>query len=155
MTTLKLSLAAQNALEACYAADQAAEAAHVVHVPTLQIEFAGWARDDVRAACMKIYATLGGVELKIGERGTRAGQYCWPATAGTLKKACDRLIAKIVGASAPLKADPTEGIDAEQSQECGDHAAALAITALAATDGDKTKARKLAAAALAEAFAAL
>lgn len=114
------------------------ERAIVQALPALQAQFRGWDREDIKATIMVNYAAVVGVELKV----QGSGRIVWPAEAGTAKKACNRLITRIMGDAV------TEKQEVEVPEEL-----LIAARKLAKLAQQYEGARGLASKALAQAFA--
>ena len=92
MNVKTINTASINAISAVATADANSERATLAALPVLRAQFKGWTEDDVRATVQVNYASVVGVELKV----QGSGRLVWPADAGTAKRACNRLIGRII-----------------------------------------------------------
>ena len=115
-------------------------------LPILRPLIAGKSQDEVRDAIITRYAATCGFETIIVERGTHAGRVGWPEGAAAQKKACQRFMSDIFADESVAQArEQLEVPDALLK-------AALRLVKLANEYEDS---KKLAAAAVAQAFASL
>ena len=136
MQVRNINTASINSITAIARAASAEERATLDALPVLRAQFRGWDREDIKATVQVNWAAVVGVELKV----QGSGRIVWPADAGTAKKACNRLIARIMGDSESQR----------ESIEVPPHIAALAAKLVKAC-GEYEAAGRLLATAVAQA----
>ena len=129
------------------AADKAAED-RVELIKTLAKAGKWTDRETAKDVLMPLYAKARGVTLTVAATGGDAGKPAWPADAGTIKKAFNRLLGDLFASS-------TAKDEYEIPADVAKAAATLArLAAQYQDENGKSLARKLATAALAAALAA-
>ncbi len=142
----KFNAAALAAIDAVVFADAGRARALAEALPILRAQVAGQSQDECRDAIITRYAATCGFETIIVERGTHAGRVGWPEGAAAQKKACQRFMSDIFADESVAQAREQLEVPAALLQ------AALKLVKLANEYEDS---KKLAAAAVAQAFASL
>ena len=144
--SFKLNAVALSAVESVVLADAGRARAVAAALTVLRPMIAGQAPDSVRDAIITQYAKVSGFETIIVSKGTHAGRVGWPEGAAAQKKACQRFMAELFADESVAQArEQLEVPDALRQ-------AALRLVKLANEYEDS---KKLAAAAVAQAFASL
>ena len=144
--SFKLNAAALSSIESVVLADAGRARAVAAALTVLRPMIAGQAPDSVRDAIITQYAKVSGFETIIVSKGTHAGRVGWPEGAAAQKKACQRFMAELFADESVAQArEQLEVPDALRQ-------AALRLVKLANEYEDS---KKLAAAAVAQAFASL
>lgn len=142
----KFNAAALTAIDNVVFADAGRARALAEALPILRPLIAGKSQDEVRDAIITRYAATCGFETIIVERGTHAGRVGWPEGAAAQKKACQRFMAELFADESVAQAREQLEVPDALLQ------AALKLVKLANEYEDS---KKLAAAAVAQAFASL
>lgn len=142
----KFNAAALAAIDAVVFADAGRARALAEALPILRAQVAGQSQDECRDAIITRYAATCGFETIIVERGTHAGRVGWPEGAAAQKKACQRFMSDIFADESVAQAREQLEVPDALLQ------AALVLVKLANEYEDS---KKLAAAAVAQAFASL
>ena len=142
----KLNTQALTAIDNVVLADAGRARALAEALSVLRPLIAGKSQDEVRDAIVTRYAATCGFETIIVERGTHAGRVGWPEGAAAQKKACQRFMAELFADESVAQAREQLEVPDALLQ------AALKLVKLAAEYEDS---KKLAAAAVAQAFASL
>lgn len=144
--SFKFNAAALTAIDNVVFADAGRARALAEALPILRPLIAGKSQDEVRDAIITRYAATCGFETIIVERGTHAGRVGWPEGAAAQKKACQRFMAELFADESVAQAREQLEVPDALLQ------AALKLVKLANEYEDS---KKLAAAAVAQAFASL
>lgn len=144
--SFKLNAAALSSIESVVLADAGRARAVASAIATLRPMIAGQSPDSVRDAIIAQYAKVAGFETIIVAKGTHAGRVGWPEGAAAQKKACQRFMAELFADESVAQAREQLEVPAALLQ------AALRLVKLANEYEDS---KKLAAAAVAQAFASL
>ena len=144
--SFKFNTAALTAIDNVVFADAGRARALAEALPILRPLIAGKSQDEVRDAIITRYAATCGFETIIVERGTHAGRVGWPEGAAAQKKACQRFMAELFADESVAQAREELEVPDALLQ------AALKLVKLANEYEDS---KKLAAAAVAQAFASL
>ena len=144
--SFKFNAAALTAIDNVVFADAGRARALAEALPILRPLIAGKSQDEVRDAIITRYAATCGFETIIVERGTHAGRVGWPEGAAAQKKACQRFMSDIFADESVAQAREQLEVPDALLQ------AALRLVKLANEYEDS---KKLAAAAVAQAFASL
>lgn len=144
--SFKLNAAALSSIESVVLADAGRARAVASAIATLRPMIAGQSPDSVRDAIIAQYAKVAGFETIIVAKGTHAGRVGWPEGAAAQKKACQRFMAELFADESVAQAREALEVPAALLQ------AALRLVKLANEYEDS---KKLAAAAVAQAFASL
>jgi hypothetical protein len=142
----KFNAAALTAIDNVVFADAGRARALAEALPILRPLIAGKSQDEVRDAIITRYAATCGFETIIVERGTHAGRVGWPEGAAAQKKACQRFMAELFADESVAQAREQLEVPDALLQ------AALKLVKLANEYEDS---KKLAAAAVAQAFSSL
>lgn len=144
--SFKLNAAALSSIESVVLADAGRARAVAAALTVLRPMIAGQAPDSVRDAIIAQYAKVSGFETIIVAKGTHAGRVGWPEGAAAQKKACQRFMAELFADESVAQAREQLEVPDALLQ------AALRLVKLANEYEDS---KKLAAAAVAQAFASL
>lgn len=144
--SFKLNAAALSSIESVVLADAGRARAVAAALTVLRPMIAGQAPDSVRDAIITQYAKVSGFETIIVSKGTHAGRVGWPEGAAAQKKACQRFMAELFADESVAQAREQLEVPDALLQ------AALRLVKLANEYEDS---KKLAAAAVAQAFASL
>lgn len=144
--SFKFNAAALTAIDNVVFADAGRARALAEALPILRPLIAGKSQDEVRDAIITRYAATCGFETIIVERGTHAGRVGWPEGAAAQKKACQRFMAELFADESVAQAREQLEVPDALLQ------AALVLVKLANEYEDS---KKLAAAAVAQAFSSL
>lgn len=144
--SFKFNAQALSSIESVVLADAGRARAVAAAIAVLRPMIAGKSQDDVRDAVIAQYAKVAGFETIIVERGTHAGRVGWPEGAAAQKKACQRFIAELFADESVAQAREQLEVPDALLQ------AALKLVKLANEYEDS---KKLAAAAVAQAFSSL
>lgn len=144
--SFKFNAAALTAIDNVVFADAGRARALAEALPILRPLIAGKSQDEVRDAIITRYAATCGFETIIVERGTHAGRVGWPEGAAAQKKACQRFMAELFADESVAQAREQLEVPDALLQ------AALRLVKLANEYEDS---KKLAAAAVAQAFSSL
>lgn len=142
----KFNAQALTAIDNVVFADAGRARALAEALPILRPLIAGKSQDEVRDAIITRYAATCGFETIIVAKGTHAGRVGWPEGAAAQKKACQRFLSELFADESVAQARVEVEVPAELL------AIALRLVKLANEYEDS---KKLAAAAVAEAFASL
>ena len=144
--SFKLNAVALSAVESVVLADAGRARAVAAALAVLRPMIAGQSPDSVRDAIITQYAKVSGFETIIVSKGTHAGRVGWPEGAAAQKKACQRFMAELFADESVAQAREQLEVPDALLQ------AALRLVKLANEYEDS---KKLAAAAVAQAFASL
>ena len=144
--SFKLNAIALSSIESVVLADAGRARAVASAIATLRPMIAGQSPDSVRDAIITQYAKVAGFETIIVAKGTHAGRVGWPEGAAAQKKACQRFMAELFADESVAQAREQLEVPDALLQ------AALKLVKLANEYEDS---KKLAAAAVAQAFASL